>query len=290
MSTKACGCAKPFAGTGTGRMIEAFKDTFSIIGATVSFFAIFDAFCSTEHKNRISWYIFGFGNTGFREFERNLIAGLVNFILYQRPMTKILRLYAVSAALFLLTVVTIYSLTSKAPSASAFLSQTWGVNGSGLLLLALFPALSVPFDYFSFVVTDRVFVRKSRKLRFYPALILFDLVISYLPFILLVSLTMYLSSAKFLEFDQKTSLLSVQAAYMFVIIGSMLGSISIIFVSVIQVLAMLTGLLARGLSGLLHFNQLVAMNSEVHRFPFAFIGLLFSLVLVAAARLGPFLA
>ncbi|MCB2128198.1 MAG: hypothetical protein KDE03_03765 [Rhodobacteraceae bacterium] len=271
-------------------MIEALKDTFSIIAATVSFFAIFDAFCSTEHKNRISWYIFGFGNTGFREFERNLITGLVNFILYQRPLIRFLRLYAISVALFFLTMCLVYYITAKAPSVSGFFADFSGDYGKGLLIFLFFPLFSVPFDYFSYLVTDRIFVRKQRKLRYYPALIFFDLVVSYLPFIFLLVVFSMLSSAKILDPDEKFQLISAKTVFMLIFIGSLAGSISIIFVSVIQVLAMLTGLLARGLSGLLHVNQLVAMNSEVHRFPFAFIGLLFSLVLVAAAQLGPLLA
>ena len=52
-------------------------DLLSILAGSITVFGVFDQFVEERHKHAISWYLFGFSRIGFKDFEKNLIAGLI---------------------------------------------------------------------------------------------------------------------------------------------------------------------------------------------------------------------
>ena len=61
--------------------------------------------------------------------------------------------------------------------------------------------------------------------------------------------------------------------------GLLASCTSSIAVSVVQVFVLLVGLILRGVSNVLRLNQILALNSRVHEYPFTFLGIVFGVTM-----------
>ncbi|MGC3940617.1 hypothetical protein ACOTTU_22690 [Roseobacter sp. EG26] len=263
------------------------------IGAYAAFFGLLDALLSREARESFSMYIFGFEGCDFPKMEKALMDSLIGFVLpHGRPMLSLFRLWMVSwAALTLSYSIGSYWTFETGGDGHAYqvaLAEGYGAVAwllfQAAVAISVFATFSLPNDFISARITRAIFVHEQRSLATYPFWILVDAVASLLVWgVLIVAILSigFFGGEPLYDTESINSFgdyFSLDGFFVALSTGVIFSGNSIVFLSVVQIIALLLGSLTRLLSGALRVNQWLALNSNVHMAPFTFLGILTGIV------------
>lgn len=254
----------------------------------MGFFGIFDKMIVKEKfRDDIALYIFGAERINFPRMENSLIGGLIGFVLPKSIGRAALRLWGISITLILIVFVADLFHDNSVIRRAAEKYENWEFF-SYLMYLALalivVSLLSLPSDYLSALITKKIFYGKSRSILTYPLWILFDLLLSAVLIFLFLRMVGFFAvrfEAADLTFDPTSpsealnSLGGIISIWWF---GITISTVSVIILSIAQIVALTLGSLLRFASTILRANRWLAANSEFLCYPFTFMGMILGLI------------
>lgn len=275
------------------------SNAISLIAGYAAFFGLLDAMLHKPVREKVSWYLFGFEGTDFPKMEQALVGGLVSFALPDNLWLRPIRLWMLSAISIVGFVAMLSIATGQLPIPTherdaAFGRQLLVLIGT-LLTLSLIAGFSMPMDLLSTMITRRIFCKKPRAWAAYPLWILLDIALSILLWIALFAVAGLIGS---FETTQRPDGVPPVPIHNFAAaapeigmkgmfgLGIALGISSMFLLTLVQSLAFFVGGFARVASKILRVNQWLALNSNVHQFPFTFLGILLGALVLAVRAIS----
>mgnify|MGYP001795400896 CR=1 FL=1 len=256
--------------------MSALTDLILYLGSFIALFTFADAAVGRTQKQALSRYIFGQRDMDFAGFETTLIASLLGWFRNRRGRFALWRVYVYSVVMILFTTV---MLSSGAMSVILGGPPPAGSIDLNLIMIAVFLALgvaSLPFDYWSLIITARVFEGNAIGTWRYPLAVLLDIVASSLPFIVVGVLYYFLITLPLARGEPLPQ--PIDDFSVFGLVGMFFSYLSVVYVSLIQISLFAVGLLLRGMALVLTGLSRVAEGSQIANHPITTVGLILGIV------------
>ncbi|SLN46193.1 hypothetical protein [Pseudooctadecabacter jejudonensis] len=270
------------------------SNVISLIASYAAFFGLLDAMLHKPVREKVSWYLFGFEGTDFPKMEQALVGGLVSFALPDNLWLRPIRLWMLSAISFVGALAMFSIILGGVPNLPNGENTNLvhkAISTLGLAVtLSIVAAFSMPLDLMSTLITRQIFCKKQRAWEIYPLCILLDIVLSlflWFGFMALLSSLGFLDAPARPEGAPPVQMHNFAAAAPelgikgMLVLGIGLGISSMFLLTLVQSIAFFVGGLARVASKMLRVNQWLALNSNIHQFPFTFLGILLGAVVLA---------
>lgn len=242
------------------------------VGAFVAPFAAFDQLIVQEQRRALGRFVFGEKTARFHDFERRVIVALISIFLVRSSLSWI-RVFILS-----FTVATAMFIVLILRSESDPLDYSAGTTLFTLGIIVLSSGISLPCDYFSLLVTKRLFVDRETVFPASLPLYFVDICLSLMPPFVIMSIFYAFANTLNMELLKSDTLVATQfIGVLFLTFGAMANLLSSMLVSLIQGLAIFfsTGLhlffRATRLSGF------ALQRSHIGEYPLTAIGLVVGL-------------
>lgn len=258
--------------------ISHINEFFATVGGPAALGAVLDQVVNRDHREAVAMYVFGFQNRSFPDFERNLIVSLMSPFLKSNGK---LRLWAVYVASIIITFAILV--------ATNWDSETMGlvsVAAYAFLLAVAWSIATFPLDLFSYWITKKLLIDRKPRFPVSILVVMSDIFLSMSPYLLLVVVFRFASEtvvAVFSTFLSPTTETAVGLFFVFLVL--LMSAIISAAISIVQIVVLVVSLCIRGVVGFTQFNNVLAMHSRIHNFPFTFIGLITGLILFGAGLL-----
>lgn len=260
----------------TTELLSLFLLPFSLLAA------IEQLFVNSSQRDRLAVYIFGFAETTFRDFEKNVSVSLISPFTDSSGKISLRRTALLSPfSFFAAAQITLAGLVFYGSEVfpryepwTMFQVTNWDQITWVYLTVAIL--LNLPFDYFSLRVTRWLFTGERASDRPFVVLLVLDIVISCAPLILVV--------AAMVAIDATGSTRPIFATEYGRHIAAIFGmfffcSLSAVLVNVLQVGALLVGSALRALLAASRLNQWIGAHTPASSYPLGFIGFVWGILI-----------
>jgi hypothetical protein len=246
--------------------------SFAFVIAAVfgSFFAaasagqFIDSLMRDEHKIILSNYIFADRSTSLSDFESSTINGLVNIFLHQDGSDHISprRVIMLTSIVPLLSSIVVIYFSFNDPALGYWQRLFMPVIVTiGYTLFNIY--FGFPGDYLSIYVTKWLFYKKDYRLRYLPVLWFFDIVLSMIPILFIIMITI-VSIEIYIRKSPNSS--TMGGFVLFACAGTFMTTM---FISVVQAIIITSGLFLRSILKITPILFILRQKSKVGEHPVA---------------------
>jgi len=254
-----------------------------LVGGCTAFFYLFDQLAEEKDKNTISWYLFGFFDVNFEQFDRSCISFILGLFRNRSNNFLLWRIFALSFISTSMSFCVLYYIfnigaeesEARELTANLFFDLMDAPSGEVLFFIFIIGTISLvslPFDYISLRISSFIFEERTLvgwKLIFG---IFIDAILSFSIFILPLYF-IYFHSGIF-----ETKSVNFSAPFL-ILMGTIISSLSVLVFSIFQIILLFFGLIIRFFVIFTRLNRLTVIRSNSHKYPFTYIGILFGVFL-----------
>lgn len=195
--------------------------------------SLIDSILPAHHKKLIAHYVFGLAGHSLKEFEASVINAMIEILCRDDDIDKLSQRKVVYYSLIFNTIFWIFAylyLLVKEYRIDAFIL--------GPITALMTSVISIPLDYYSIYITKKIFYYRPYAFWWLPILVLADIVLSYLPQLILLSILLLVP----ILIGEQPFVLGL------IIAGGAANALGSSLMNLVQVVIVVMGLLIRGIA------------------------------------------